>query len=116
MAEHMVQVGYNAQHKVPWHWPVPAYLVTKGIGAGIFMVLSLGWGLDLFPFDGLTAVISGFFSLVFIGITTGLLVFDLEKPERFLYILLSTPMEELANARGHSAHQFHRRRRHLVAA
>jgi formate-dependent nitrite reductase membrane component NrfD len=88
MAEHMVQVGYNAQHKVPWHWPVPAYLVTKGIGAGLFMVLSLGWGLNLFPFDGLTAVISGFISLLFIAITTGLLVFDLEKPERFLYILL----------------------------
>ena len=51
MAEHMVQVGYNAQHKVPWHWPVPAYLVTKGIGAGIFMVLALGWLFDLFPFD-----------------------------------------------------------------
>jgi formate-dependent nitrite reductase membrane component NrfD len=88
MAEHMVQVGYNAQHKVPWHWPVPAYLVTKGIGAGIFMMLSLGLGLDLFIFDGLTAVISGFLSLLFIGLTTGLLVYDLEKPERFIYILL----------------------------
>jgi Fe-S-cluster-containing dehydrogenase component/formate-dependent nitrite reductase membrane component NrfD len=88
MADHMVQVGYNAQHKIPWHWPVPAYLVTKGIGAGIFMVLSLGWGLDLFPFDGLTAVVAGFFSLLFIGLTTGLLVYDLEKPERFIYILL----------------------------
>jgi formate-dependent nitrite reductase membrane component NrfD len=88
MSEHMVQVGYNAQHKVPWHWPVPAYLVTKGIGAGIFMMLSLGWGLDLFPFDALTAVVGGFLSLLFIAITTGLLLFDLEKPERFHYILL----------------------------
>jgi formate-dependent nitrite reductase membrane component NrfD len=52
------------------------------------MMLSLGWGLDLFPFDGLTAVITGFCSLLFIAITTGLLVFDLEKPERFLYILI----------------------------
>jgi formate-dependent nitrite reductase membrane component NrfD/ferredoxin len=88
MSEHMVQVGYNAQHKVPWHWPVPAYLVTKGIGAGIFMMLSLGWGLDLFPFDALTAVVGGLLSLLFIAITTGLLVIDLEKPERFLYILM----------------------------
>ncbi|MGB0385917.1 MAG: NrfD/PsrC family molybdoenzyme membrane anchor subunit [Ardenticatenaceae bacterium] len=88
MAEHMVQVGYNAQHKIPWHWPVPAYLVTKGIGAGIFMMLSLGWGLNFFPFDALTAVVGGFLSLLFIAITTGLLVFDLEKPERFLYILM----------------------------
>ncbi len=88
MAEHMVQVGYNAQHKIPWHWQVPAYLVTKGIGAGLFMMLSLGLGLDLFGFDGLTAVLTGFFSLLFIGLTTALLVLDLEKPERFLYILL----------------------------
>lgn len=87
-AGQMVQVGYNAQHKIPWHWPVPAYLVTKGIGSGIFMLLSIGLGLGWFAFDGLTAVISGFVSLLFIGLTTALLVFDLEKPERFLYILL----------------------------
>ena len=36
MAEHMIQVAYNQQHKVPWHWAVPAYLVTKGIGSGNF--------------------------------------------------------------------------------
>lgn len=87
MAEHMVQVSYNAQHKVPWHWPVPTYLVTKGIGAGLFMLFSLGVGLDWFAFDGLTAVAGGFVSLLFVAITTGLLVYDLERPERFLYIL-----------------------------
>jgi Fe-S-cluster-containing dehydrogenase component/formate-dependent nitrite reductase membrane component NrfD len=87
MAEHMVQVGYNAQHKVPWHWQVPAYLTTKAIGAGIFLVLGLGWLLNLFPFDGLTAVTGGLLSLLFIALTTGLLVADLEKPERFLYII-----------------------------
>lgn len=88
VAEQMVQVGYNAQHKIPWHWPVPAYLVTKGIGSGIFMILALGWALDLFPFDGLTAVVSGLLSLLFIGLTTLLLVYDLERPARFLYILM----------------------------
>ncbi len=88
MAEQMVQVAYNAQHKVPWHWPVPAYLVTKGIGAGLFMLFSLGLGLGWFPFDASTAVVTGFVSLLFIGLTTGLLVYDLERPERFLYILM----------------------------
>lgn len=88
MAEHMVQVGYNQQHKVPWHWPVPAYLVTKGIGSGLFMVMALGWGLNWFPFDGLTALVGGFLSLLFIGLTTALLVYDLEQPQRFLLILL----------------------------
>jgi formate-dependent nitrite reductase membrane component NrfD len=88
MAEHMVQVAYNAQHKLPWHWPVPAYLVTKGLAAGLYMLLALGWLLDWFPFDGLTAVAAGFLCLLFMGLTTGLLVYDLDRPERFLYILL----------------------------
>ncbi len=88
VAEQMVQVSYNAQHFIPWHWPVPAYLVTKGIGAGLFMLLTLAWGLGLAPFDGTVAVVAGFLSLLFIAITTGLLVFDLERPERFLLILL----------------------------
>jgi Fe-S-cluster-containing dehydrogenase component/formate-dependent nitrite reductase membrane component NrfD len=87
-AEQMVQVSYNAQHRLPWHWPVPAYLVTKAIAAGSFMLLSLGWGLNWFPFDGLTAVVAGAATLLFMLLTTGLLVFDLEKPERFLLILL----------------------------
>ena len=87
VAEHMVQVSYNAQHKIPWHWPVPAYLVTKGIGAGIFMLLSLGLGLGWFAFDSLTVTVAGFVSLLFIGLTTGLLVLDLEKPERFFLIM-----------------------------
>jgi Fe-S-cluster-containing dehydrogenase component/formate-dependent nitrite reductase membrane component NrfD len=87
MAEHMVQVAYNQQHKVPWHWQVPAYLVTKGIGSGIFTILSLGLGLGAFAFDSLSYVVGGFLSLLFIAITTGLLVADLERPERFLSIL-----------------------------
>lgn len=87
MAEQMVQVAYNAQHLVPWHWPVPAYLVTKGIGTGIFMLLALGLGFGLFPFDANTAIQLGFLSLLFVGITTALLVYDLERPERFLTIL-----------------------------
>ena len=87
VAEHMVQVGYNAQHKIPWHWPVPAYLVTKGIAAGIFIIFALGWGLNLFSFDSRTALIGGFLSLAFVGITTLLLVYDLEQPGRFIYIL-----------------------------
>ena len=84
----MVQVGYNAQHKVPWHWPVPAYLVTKGIGSGMFMLMSLGLGLGWFTSDGLTNVLVGFFSMLFIAITTALLIFDLEQPGRFYYMLI----------------------------
>ena len=86
-AEHMVQVAYNAQHRIPWHWPVPAYLVTKGIGAGVFLLLAAAFGLGLVPFDALTAIVGGAVAVAFMGATTALLVYDLEKPMRFLYIL-----------------------------
>ncbi len=88
MAENMVQVAYNVTHAIPWHWPVPAYLVTKGISSGAFMLFALGLGLGLFPFSSLTAVAVGILTLLFIGLTTVFLIVDLERPERFLYIVL----------------------------
>lgn len=87
MAEQMTQVVYNAQHKVPWHWQVPAYLVTKAIGTGLFMILSLAFGLGWIDFEPTSFLAIGFVSLLFIVATTGLLVMDLERPERFLWIL-----------------------------
>ena len=90
MAEHMVQVAYNQQHKIPWHWPVPAYLVTKGIGSGIFMLLTFFMAFSASSGSVAVGTLSllGFTSLLFIGLTTGFLVYDLERPERFLYILM----------------------------
>ena len=87
MAAEMVRPFYDAQHRMPWHWPVPAYLVTKGIGAGLFMLMALGTLLDLVPFTTGEALVMGFLSLLFIGVTTALLVYDLERPERFFTIL-----------------------------
>lgn len=87
MADHMVQVAYNAQHKTPWHWPVPAYLVTKGIGAGIFLLVSLAHLLGLFTIDSASFVVLGAIGIAALLATTGLLIFDLEKPSRFIRIL-----------------------------
>lgn len=86
-AEGMIQTVYNAQHKVPWHWPVPTYLVTKGISSGAFMSLALATGLGLTVPTGPFASVALFIALLFILITTGLLVFDLQKPHMFLSIL-----------------------------
>ena len=88
MADQMVQVTYNAQHKVPWHWPVPAYLVTKGIASGIFLILAFAYFWSQNKVDPFSFVAAGFASLVFTVVTTALLVYDLERPERFLRILL----------------------------
>jgi Fe-S-cluster-containing dehydrogenase component/formate-dependent nitrite reductase membrane component NrfD len=87
VSEHMVQTAYNAQHKIQWRWQLPAYLVTKSISGGLFMLLSLGAGLGLFSFDPLTFLTTGFVAMVFMLLTTILLIEDLSQPKRFLNIL-----------------------------
>ncbi|GAB4572741.1 MAG: polysulfide reductase NrfD [Anaerolineales bacterium] len=88
VAEHMVQTAYNAQHKINWHWELPAYLVTKSITGGLFMLLSLGSMFNLFAFDSATFLAAGFAAMVFMLITVILLIKDLSQPKRFLNILL----------------------------
>jgi Fe-S-cluster-containing dehydrogenase component/formate-dependent nitrite reductase membrane component NrfD len=88
MAGDLVRTVYNAQHKIPWHWPVPAYLVTKGAGSGVFALLAVASLFGLAPVNRTALVAGGLASLVLIAITTALLVLDLERPERFLSILL----------------------------
>ncbi|MEZ4741418.1 MAG: NrfD/PsrC family molybdoenzyme membrane anchor subunit [Bdellovibrionota bacterium] len=92
-AEQMVQVSYSASHKIPWHWQVPAYLVTKGIAAGIVFFLICthlsGWVLSY----GSDLAINLGVSLLFTLLTTLFLVFDLEHPKRFLRILTRAQMK-----------------------
>jgi len=88
VAGHMVQTAYNAQHNINWHWELPTYLVTKSIAGGLFMLLSLGAMFDLFAFDALTFLATGFTAMVFMLLTVFLLIKDLSQPKRFLTILL----------------------------
>lgn len=87
MAGEMVQSAYDVRHALPWRWPVPAYLVTKGIGAGTFLLMALGVLTGFLPFDRKTFLLGGLLSLLFMAVTTALLVADLERPERFLSVL-----------------------------
>ncbi len=93
ISEHMVQTAYNVQHKIPWHWPVPAYLVTKGIGSGIFALLAIFFGLNIVDFNPVLAIAGSFTSLLFIGLTTLLLVMDLDKPSKFNTIMFRPQMK-----------------------
>ena len=68
-------------------WRLPALLVTKAIASGMFMLMAATWILGLAPFDRRTALVGNGVALVFLAITTVLLVADLERPERFLRIL-----------------------------
>lgn len=91
--EQMVQTVFNAQHKVPWHWPVPAYLVTKGIASGIFMLIAMAALFGLGEVTPLTALVGGAVSVFFTLLTTVFLIIDLERPERFLSIIFKAQMK-----------------------
>ncbi|MFN2531181.1 MAG: 4Fe-4S dicluster domain-containing protein [Pyrinomonadaceae bacterium] len=84
-------LSYDVAHTIPWDWRVSLYTWTKGIAAGTYLVAAL---LVLFGYLSLaspiwlwaTPVISG----VFLATTGGLLIWDLEHPERF-YLIFTKP-------------------------
>jgi formate-dependent nitrite reductase membrane component NrfD len=78
---------YSVPHRVPWHWQVPAYLVTKAIGAGLLMLAAAGTALEILPASPLFLTVAPALALLLAAVTTGLLVWDLDRPERFWKIL-----------------------------
>ncbi len=82
--------AYDAPDKgILWGWEVSGYVLTKAIAAGAFLIAFLGW---------LTGKSSGLaeanqwwtlgLSLGFLGATGLLLIKDLDRPDRFLNVLL----------------------------
>lgn len=78
---------YDAPGKgVLWGWEVSAYILTKAIAAGAFLLpVTAGYFVDVKP---QTKLIGALVALLFLAITGALLVMDLGRPERFLYTLL----------------------------
>jgi Fe-S-cluster-containing dehydrogenase component/formate-dependent nitrite reductase membrane component NrfD len=80
-------LSYDVPHSIPWDWRVSLYTWTKGIAAGTYLIPLLFVVFGLMEADNplwlwAAPVLSG----VFLAITGGLLVWDLEHPERFLLI------------------------------
>ena len=79
----------NTAHPRPWGWRVTTYLWTKGVGAGALALAGLAHilGIELGGIGDYVAPALGLFGAA----TTGaLLVWDLKRPERFLYIFLKS--------------------------
>ena len=81
------RVDYDTPHKKPWGFDMALYLLTKGIATGT-MLVSLLLPLVLGKVSLLAAIVGPAISLLFLMITAGLLVADLDRPERFYYILM----------------------------
>lgn len=79
---------YNVGHAVPWGKKVSLYIWTKSMAAGAFLLAALGVGTGLVPDNPLLSWGSLLLALLFLGITTALLILDLKRPERFYTILL----------------------------
>ena len=79
----------NTAHPRPWGWKVVTYLWTKGIGAGALAVAALAVILGI-DFGVLGDYVAPALALFGAATTGGLLVWDLKRPERFLYIFLKS--------------------------
>ncbi|MGH8973590.1 MAG: 4Fe-4S dicluster domain-containing protein [Acidimicrobiia bacterium] len=80
-------LAYDVSHRAPWDWRVSLYTWTKGIAAGAWLVAvvlaltgTLDWG------DPLVRWGAPGLAVAFLAATGGLLIWDLEHPERFFFI------------------------------
>ena len=80
-------LAYDVPHSIPWDWRVSLYTLTKGIAAGVYLV---AWLLllagELSPASPVWLRLVPAIGGIFLAITGGLLIWDLEHPERFFLI------------------------------
>ena len=86
-ASDLAREVYDVPHPAPWGWKIAAYLWTKSIAAGALLVaailLTLSGGSDA----ALLNVVCPIVALVGLAVTSGLLIFDLKRPDRFFYLI-----------------------------
>jgi Fe-S-cluster-containing dehydrogenase component/formate-dependent nitrite reductase membrane component NrfD len=85
-ARRVYDIGEN--HYQSWGWEVYSYTWTKSISAGVLLLPALLMLAGVVTPSATVVGIASLVSLAFLGITTVLLVADLERPERFHWVLL----------------------------
>ena len=84
-------LSYDVSHSVPWDWRVGLYTWTKSIAAGAYIVPVLLMLLGLMSTNSPTWNISTpLLGTALLAVTGGLLIWDLEHPERF-YMIFTRP-------------------------
>ena len=80
---------YDSPDKgILWGWEVSAYVWTKAISAGVFLVLFLATIFGLAQPSPATQIWTYGLGLTFLAITGLLLIKDLDQPWRFAYVML----------------------------
>jgi Fe-S-cluster-containing dehydrogenase component/formate-dependent nitrite reductase membrane component NrfD len=77
-------LSYDVPHRAPWDWRVSLYTWTKGIASGIYLVAAVLVAMGALTVESLlwrwaVPLVGG----AFLAATGGLLISDLEHPERF---------------------------------
>ncbi|MFW6058510.1 MAG: NrfD/PsrC family molybdoenzyme membrane anchor subunit, partial [Persicimonas sp.] len=70
-----------------------AYLVTKALGSGLFLLLATAWLFGLASFSAPVATAAAGLTVAMLLATTALLVADLDRPDRFLSIVFHPQMK-----------------------
>jgi Fe-S-cluster-containing dehydrogenase component/formate-dependent nitrite reductase membrane component NrfD len=84
----LARTVYDVAHPArPWGGKVSSYLWTKSVSAGAMLVAGVSMLSGLASGNALAGRIAPVIALVFLALTTALLVADLKRPERFLYLL-----------------------------
>ncbi len=83
----VARTTYTTKHTPTWGQMVSGYLVTKAIAGGAMLIAALMVLLGHADEQGSVGIMAPIVALVFLGITSGLLVFDLKQPGRFYYLL-----------------------------
>ena len=79
------RVDYDVPHAKPWGVDMVLYLFTKAVSTGAMLLGAILW---LLGYGGpLVTIAAPAIATIFIGLTSAVLVADLERPERFYYIL-----------------------------
>jgi formate-dependent nitrite reductase membrane component NrfD len=80
---------YDAPDKgILWGWEVSAYVWTKAIATGVLLIPFIGWLTGNMPFGGVSNWAAILIGMAFLGLTGLFLVKDLDRPDRFLNVLL----------------------------
>lgn len=78
---------YDVPHMTPWGKKIATYLWTKSIAAGVLLLSTLFLNMGFQHDELVLNFFSPIVSLIFLTATMLLLVFDLKKPSRFLFLL-----------------------------
>src|ERR1700722_12735407 len=79
--------AYDVGHARPWGWQVPAYSWTKSIASGALAIPAIAVALGKLPANRMRDIALATVALLFTVLTTVLLVWDLDHPERFLRVV-----------------------------